>query len=74
MFICIRMARFAAGVEGNALSGVTPPTAFRRFAAPRRPASLVWQCDEVTNALVTKFMLFSIKQRLNTLNFINVIC
>ena len=74
MFICIRMAQFAAGVEGNALSGVTPPPALRRVAAPRRPACLVWQCDEFANALVTKIMLFSIKQRLNTLNFINVIC
>lgn len=74
MFICIRMAQFAAGVEGNALSGVSPPPAYRRFAAPRRPACLVWQCGEVGYAIVTKFMLFSIKQRLNTLNFINVIC
>lgn len=74
MFICTRMAHFGGGGEGNALSGVTPPTAYRRFAAPRRPACLVWQCGEVKNDLVTKFMLFSIKQRLNTLNFINVIC
>ena len=50
MFICIRMAQFAAGVEGNALSGVTPPTAYRRFAAPRRSACLVWQSDEIGNA------------------------
>lgn len=74
MFFCIRMAQFAAGVEGIALSGVTPPPAYRRFAAPRRPAYVVWQCDGVGSAIVTKFMLFSMKQRLNTLNFINVIC
>lgn len=74
MFICITMAHVGGGVEGNALSGVTPPTAYRRFAATRHHACLVWQCDEICNAIVTKFMLFSIKQRLNTLNFINVIC
>lgn len=74
MFICTRMAPFAAGVEGNALSWVTPPPAYRRVAAPRRPACLVLQCGEDGNAIVTKFMLFSIKQKLNTLNFINIIC
>lgn len=68
------MAQFAVGVEGYALSWVTPSTAYRRFAAQRRPACLVLQCGEDGNAIVTKFMLFSIKQKLNTLNFINIIC
>lgn len=40
-------AQFGGGGEGNALSWVTPPTAYRRFAAMRRSAYLVWQDNEV---------------------------
>jgi len=68
------MAHDGGGGEGDALSWVSPPTAYRRFAAPRHHACLVWKCGDNKNALVTIFRWFCIKQRLNTLNFINVIC
>ena len=49
-------------------------TAYRRFAAMRRSAYLVWQDDEVGSNLVTIYMLFSIKRKLKKLIFINMIC
>lgn len=67
-------AQFGGGGEGNALSWVTPPTAYRLVAAMRRSAFLVWQEYEVGSSLVTISMFFSIKRKLKTLIFINTIC
>lgn len=43
-------AQFGGGGEGNALSWVSPPTAYRLVAAMRRSAYLVWQECEVMSS------------------------